>query len=63
MDLALIQEILAIATGTVITVLPTMDIAMDVGITVMATKAAVNVVAMGAHPVEHIGIDHDETWY
>ena len=44
-------------------VLPTTDTDMDVGIMVMATKAAVNVVAMAAHPVGHIGIDHDETWY
>ena len=63
MDLALIQEILAIATGIVPIVLPTMGIAMDVGIMVMATKAAVNVVAMAAHPAGHIGIDHDEAWH
>ena len=45
------------------TVLPTMDTDMVAGIMVTAIKAAVNAVAMAAHPVGHIGIDHDEAWY
>ena len=42
---------------------PTTDTDMVAGIMVTAIKAAVNAVAMAAHPVGHIGIDHDEAWY
>ena len=52
-----------IATEIVLIVLPTTDTDMVAGIMVTAIKAAVNAVAMAAHPVGHIGIDHDEAWY
>ena len=52
-----------IATEIVLIVLPTTDTDMVVGIMAMVIKAAVNVVAMAAHPVGHIRIDHDEAWY
>ena len=45
------------------TVLLITDTDMVAGIMVTAIKAAVNAVAMAAHPVGHIGIDHDEAWY
>ena len=63
MDLDQAIETPAIAMEIVLTVLPTMDTDMVAGIMVTAIKAAVNAVAMAAHPVGHIGIDHDETWY
>ena len=52
-----------IATEIVLIVLPTTDTDMVAGIMVTAIKAAVNAVAMAAHPDGHIGIDHDEAWY
>ena len=51
-----------IATEIVITVLPTMDTAMDAGIMATVTKVAVNVVAMAVHPVGHIVTKETRQW-